>query len=57
MLGYDLATVEALEERFCLKDFIRRLVATIDNLLRQKVALQLMAVKPNRWRVSSEWHG
>lgn len=31
---------------FLLKDFVRRVVATIDNLPRQKIALRLMPVKP-----------
>lgn len=51
----DAAVVEALaglwdrstlEQFFNLKDFIRRIVATIDNLPRAKVALRLMPVKP-----------
>lgn len=35
-----------LEEFFQLKDFIRRVVATIDNLPRSKLAFRLMPVKP-----------
>jgi hypothetical protein len=35
-----------LEQFFHLKDFIRRVVATIDNLPRAKLALRLMPVKP-----------
>src|SRR5512146_1518731 len=34
-----------LEQFFFLKDFIRRVVATIDNLPRRKLALRLMPVK------------
>jgi hypothetical protein len=37
---------KTLEQFFNLKDFIRRVVATIDNLPRAKVALRLMPVKP-----------
>lgn len=37
---------KAIEERFHLKDFIRRVVATIDNLPRKKIAVRLMPVKP-----------
>jgi hypothetical protein len=36
---------KTLEQFFHLKDFIRRVVATIDNLPRNKVALRLMPVK------------
>lgn len=36
---------EAVEERFQLKDFIRRLVATIDNLPRAKIATRMVPVK------------
>lgn len=36
----------ALEQSFHLNDFIRRVVATVDNLPRDKVALPLMPVKP-----------
>jgi hypothetical protein len=35
-----------LEQFFHLSEFIRRVVATVDNLPRQKVALRLMPVKP-----------
>jgi hypothetical protein len=35
-----------LEQFFQLKDFIRRIVATIDSLPRAKIALRLMPVKP-----------
>jgi hypothetical protein len=37
---------KTLEEFFQLKDFIRRVVATIDNLPRSKLAFRLMPVKP-----------
>lgn len=37
---------EAVEERFHLKDFIRRVVVTIDNLPRPKLPLRYMPVKP-----------
>jgi hypothetical protein len=37
---------KTLEQFFNLKDFIRRIVATIDNLPRAKVALRLVPVKP-----------
>jgi hypothetical protein len=37
---------KTLEQFFNLKDFIRRIVATVDNLPRAKVALRLVPVKP-----------
>ena len=37
---------KTLEQFFNLKDFVRRVVATIDNLPRAKVALRLVPVKP-----------
>ncbi|MGE5523065.1 MAG: DUF3014 domain-containing protein [Rhodospirillaceae bacterium] len=37
---------KAVDERFQFKDFIRRVVATIDNLPRRKVAVRLMPVRP-----------
>lgn len=40
-----LWSAETLEQFFHLQDFIRRVVATIDNLPRNKVALRLMPVK------------
>lgn len=42
----DLWDNKTLEQVFNLNEFIRRVVATIDNLPRPKVALRLMPVKP-----------
>jgi hypothetical protein len=41
-----LVGLKALAEFFNLDDIIRRIVATVDNLPREKVALRLMPVKP-----------
>ncbi|MBI4204151.1 MAG: DUF3014 domain-containing protein [Betaproteobacteria bacterium] len=50
---------KALEQFFHLNEFIRRVVATIDNLPRQKVALRLMPVKPaaGKFRVTGKGEG
>jgi len=37
---------KSVEERFQFKDFIRRVVATVDNLPRRKLASRLMPVRP-----------
>jgi hypothetical protein len=42
----ELSLDRTLSGLFQMKDFIRRVVATIDNLPRQKLALRLMPVKP-----------
>jgi hypothetical protein len=42
---HELWADKAVEERFQFKDFIRRVVATIDNLPRRKVAPRIMPVK------------
>jgi len=41
----ELITDKTLIEFFLLRDFVRRVVATIDNLPREKLALRLMPVK------------
>jgi hypothetical protein len=41
----ELASDKTLIELFRIRDFVRRIVATIDNLPREKVALRLMPVK------------
>lgn len=41
----ELSTDKTLIELFHLRDFIRRIVVTVDNLPRQKLALRLMPVK------------
>lgn len=41
----ELWSDQAVEERFQFRNFIRRVVATVDNLPRRKVAQQLMPVK------------
>ena len=43
--AHELWGDKAVDERFQFKDFVRRVVATIDNLPRRKVAQQLMPVK------------
>jgi hypothetical protein len=47
---------KTLEQFFHLNEFIRRVVATIDNLPRQKVALRLMPVKqaPGQFRITGK---
>ena len=42
----ELLSDKTLIEFFHVQDFIRRVVATVDNLPRQKLALRLMPVKP-----------
>lgn len=41
----DLASDKSLIEYFLLQNFVRRVVATVDNLPREKLALRLMPVK------------
>jgi len=43
---HGLWTDKILEQYFHLDDFIRRVVATVDSLPRQKIALRLMPLKP-----------
>ena len=42
----ELWSDKAVEERFRLRDFVRRVVATIDSLPRKKLAVRLSPVKP-----------
>jgi Protein of unknown function (DUF3014) len=42
----ELLSDKTLIELFQLQDFVRHVVATVDNLPRQKIALRLMPVKP-----------
>ncbi len=42
----ELSLDKALIDLFQLHDFVRRIVATVDNLPREKLALRLMPVKP-----------
>lgn len=50
---------KAVDERFQFKDFIRRVVATIDNLPRRKVAQRLMPTRPvdGTFTVTGDEHG